>query len=443
MSELLSNAKLALSKLKDKFDDVAIKLMLRDSSMVKIWNNQLSIVQSWRDVKALVYLAKDKRVMELSLSIERPEQIVKICEDIGRYVPVMKESEIYAPLPEPSKIEPLGNLVDKRVYELMEDPSDVVEAMINEALSLGIERVAGTLEFNVMRKALVTSKGFGGHEEGSEVMGYLRVFKGEVSGHWAYGSRFIDLNALKGIAKKASEIATLSKNKVKIEPGKYDVLLSPLVMGNLANYIASMSSGLHLLMGFSMFMKVRIGDRVGSDKVVLYDVPRDVELANSTAFDDEGLRTFNKPIIDRGVFVNVLHNTKTAKKLGGKSTGNAGWIVPRPWNIKLEVGDYGEEELIGEVRKGLFITNNWYTRLQNYVEGQFSTVSRDAVYVIENGEIKGFTERVRIADTFFNLLKNVKALSRTSYLIRWWEVSTPSRVPYVLATKLNITRPFA
>lgn len=440
--EFIDNAKKALNRLKARFDDVAIKLVLKDSIMVKIWNNQVSVTQSWRTIESRVYLAKDRRVLELSLSLEKPEDIVKVCDEVSKHVAVMKESEIYAPLPEPATYKPLKDLVDLRIHNYMDNPLPLVENLIGNALDHGAERVAGTLELSIEKKSLVTSKGFEGEEEGSEVMCYLRAFKGDVSGHWAYGSRRVDVDSIKNVGKRAAEIASLAKSKVSTKPGKYDVVLSPLVVGNLLNDVAMMASGLYILMGFSMFMKFKPGDTVASPNVSLLDTPRNVKLARSTSFDDEGIETYDKPIIDNGEFTNILHNVKTSSKLGGKTTGNAGWITPLPWNIELRPGDYSEDELIKEVRRGFLITNNWYTRLQNYVEGQFSTVSRDAVFSIENGEIKGYTERIRVADTFINLLKNIKALGKTQYLIRWWEVRIPSKVPYLLATNINITKPF-
>ncbi|MEM1898930.1 MAG: metallopeptidase TldD-related protein, partial [Sulfolobales archaeon] len=95
-----------------------------------------------------------------------------------------------------------------------------------------------------------------------------------------------------------------------------------------------------------------------------------------------------------------------------------------------------------EVRNGLLITNNWYTRLQNYVEGTFSTVSRDAVFYIRNGEVVGSTGRVRIADNLNKLLNNVVMIGKECYMIKWWEVTVPSKVPYLLVRDVNITKPF-
>jgi len=441
---LLSEASKALNELMKEFNDVAIKLTSRDAVMVKLWNSEPSVVQSWREHTAVIYLSKDKRVFELGINLSKIEDVIKVAKRVKDYVGMMKESELYAPLPEPSRSGIDDVLVDSTVIKYMEDPLEPTNVMIEEAFREGAERVAGTLHLEVSKYALVTSKGFEGYKEGSEVMAYLRAFKGEDSGHWAYGSRYLRIEELKRVGKLAGRYASECSGKVTdIEPGRYDVVLSPLVLGNLMSYVGMMASALYVMMGFSIFMRRKPGEKIASEVLTLIDKPKDTELAGSAEFDDEGIETFDKEIIGKGIFKNLLHNSKTAGKLGVKSTGNAGWVMPRPWNLEVVKGDYGLDELIKEVKKGLLITNNWYTRLQNYVEGSFSSVTRDALFLVENGELRARVRRVRISDTFPNLLSNVQALGKDQYLIKWWEVEVPSRLPYALVRNVGITKPFA
>lgn len=428
--------------LKPKFDDVAALIRKRNYVMVKLWNTEPSVTQSWIETKVDLYLAKGKRVLQLSLSVSDAEQVIKAVEGLAAAIDKLEESELYAPLPQPGKWAPLEATVDKAVIKAMEDPKHIAEEMINGALSRGAERVAGTLTLGHSIKALVTSAGFEGSEEGTEVVAYLRAFKGEFSGHWAHGSRFLDMKSVREVGDKAGYYATLTNKKADFEPGKYDVILSPLVIGNLADYIGFMASAAAIMMGFSMFMKIKPGDQVGSEKFTLEDIPRDNELPGSTAFDDEGVPTYDKPIIKNGVLTNILHNSGTAAKMGASSTGNAGWIMPSPWNLKMSTGTLDEEGLAAELGNGIIINNNWYTRLQNYVEGIFSTVSRDATLLVRNGEIVGHLGRIRIADKFTNLMKNIEDLSKNLYKIKWWEVETPVKAPYVLVKGVNVTKPF-
>ncbi len=437
----IEKGELITEKLKAKFDEVATLIYHVREVMVKLANTQPSVVQSWDKIDVNLYLAKDKRLFLAVLSVKSVDEIVKSVENLSNYALSVKESEFYAPLPETVGCKPIDNIFDEEIARYMDDPSPLVELAVETSLSEGAERIAGTIDLKVLDKTLITSKGFKGIERGSEAMIYLRTFKNGFSGHWAHGCRHIDLKSVEETARRAVNYATACKKEVRVETGKYDVVMSPLVVGNLFNEVASMASAFSVLTGFSIFMKHKIGDRVASEKLTVEDAPRAAELAESSAFDDEGLETFNKPIINSGELSTLLHNTKTAKKMGSISTANAGWIAPKTWNILIKPGDSRENEMLEEVKRGILITNNWYTRLQNYVEGQFSTVSRDAALLIENGGIKGCVGRVRITDKFSTILRNIDLIGEKQHLVKWWEVPTPTKAPFILVRKVNLSKP--
>ncbi|MCD6357751.1 MAG: TldD/PmbA family protein, partial [Thermoproteales archaeon] len=292
-------------------------------------------------------------------------------------------------------------------------------------------------------KGLATSRGVELRESSTGVEGYLRAFVGESSGQWAVGSRRLERGALRLVARTAASLALKARGEPRdLKPGTYDLVLSPMVVGNLVDLVGMMSSALAVMMGFSIFARAKPGSKVASERFTLLDEPRNPELLGSTAFDDEGMPTRNKPIIEAGVLKTLLHNTKTAAKMGAASTGNAGWIEPHPWTLHIPAGDASLDEMISEVRRGLLVTNNWYTRLQNYVEGIFSTITRDAVIYIEDGELKHPVARVRIADRLPTLLSNIELVGKELHDISWWEVKPPVRAPYILVRSVHVSRPF-
>ncbi|MEM2021677.1 MAG: TldD/PmbA family protein [Zestosphaera sp.] len=442
MTEPVEIGRKVVEKLRGSYDDVAVLLRTRDKVMVKLWNTEPSITQSWLTTEVALLLTKSKRVIILEFSVGSLEEVLKAVENISGIVGRVEESELYAPLPEPLEVKPVEGMFDPNLVHAMNDPGPLTWKMIDAALSEGAEKVAGTLTLNKEIRTLTTSKGFEGGEEKTYVETYLRAFKGEFSGHWAHGSSRINEYEIRKVGARAGMYATITNSKADLQPGRYDVVLSPLVVGNLMNYVSFMSSALAVLMGYSMFIKYKPGEKISSEKLTLVDVPRDPTLPNATSFDDEGVPTYDKPIIERGVFRNLLHNSGTASKLGVRSTGNSGWLMPTAWNLHLEPGDLDEEELASELRNGVIITNNWYTRLQNYVEGIFSTVVRDATLLVKNGEVIGDVGRVRIAMSFPELLSNVEGLSRGVYYIKWWEVQTPIKAPYILVRNANLTKPY-
>ncbi|MGC8752224.1 MAG: TldD/PmbA family protein [Fervidicoccaceae archaeon] len=423
------------------WQDAAVLVIERDRALVKIWDGEAAVVQRWKTVDSYLRLGLDGRLIVLELATSDPRRIAEETGKLENIAKKVERSELYSPLPEPKEGLRIQNIVDDRIKRGLEDPASLVEDAVEEAMRSNVDRVSGTLSLEVYRRALITTAGFEGEEERSSIGLHLRAFSGEGSGHWSLGSTRIDDSSLKEVGRKAREIAHLSKKQAEFSPGKYDVILSPMVMGNLMNILAMMSSALATMMGYSFLSKYKAGDIVASNSFSLYDRPRDPLLPRGASFDDEGVETSDKAIIEDGKLKTLLHNGATASKNGSKSTGNAGWIMPRAWNLEIRGMDMKEGEMIEELRNGVLIMNNWYTRLQNYVEGQFSTVSRDAALLIEDGEVVGNVGRIRLSSSFPRLLKSIENMTRERSDVWWWEVDTPTRSPSSLIRGVELSRP--
>jgi PmbA protein len=158
-------------------------------------------------------------------------------------------------------------------------------------------------------------------------------------------------------------------------------------------------------------------------------------------FDDEGAPAKENVIIDHGVLKGYLHNNSTAKIFKTETTGNAGLVFPNPWNIEMDAGNVSKDELFKDTKKGLYLTNTWYTRFQNYARGDFSTIPRDGIFLIQNGEIKQSIKDLRISDNAATMLNNVAAISKERQHIHWWgEADPPSLSPYVLIKNVHLTK---
>jgi len=422
------------------FDECAVLLNNVERSMVRIANNQVVVTQNWVSGRASLYLSAKERVFQLSFDTINIDHIERSIKELALGVDRAERSFLYAPLPDPDpNARPLEGGFDQKVYDMLEKPSEVSEILINTALSEGAERVAGVIDLGVEERCLITSKGFSRCERKTFFTSHLRSFVGEGSGHWGYGSRFYDAREVENVARRSAEYAKLSRTQRSVEPGLYDMVLSPMVLGELLGSVARGFSAFSYILGLSFLRGKKPGDKVASDALTLKDDPLKNDLLGSSGFDDEGIATRVNTLIEHGVFKTLLHNTKTASYMGVGSTGNAGWIYPRPWSLTIEPGDMGDDELVKELKRGLIITNNWYTRFHNYVEGIFSTVSRDALLIVENGDIVGAAKKVRITDTLPNLLSRINAVGRTLYKVKWWEIGVPVEIPFVLVRGLRIS----
>jgi PmbA protein len=185
----------------------------------------------------------------------------------------------------------------------------------------------------------------------------------------------------------------------------------------------------------------RLDQKVASDIVTLRDVPASYSVSNRV-FDDEGVPAQENVIINKGVLKTYLHNTSTAKIFKTQTTANAGIVSPGPWNLEMDPGDLPKQEMFKEIKRGLYLTNTWYTRFQNYATGDFSTIPRDGIFLIENGEIKESWKDIRLSDNALRMLNNITGLSKERQHVHWWnEADPPSLSPYILMKKVQITRP--
>jgi PmbA protein len=440
--EVLAAGSRLIEKAKARgFSESAITAQVYESAMAKFANNRVTVVQSWSTIRVTVYLSAGRKIYVTELTPSSADEIVRVPDEAARIVTRLQDSEIYAPLPKPDG-KPLPGLASISVIKGMDHVAEYADLLVSSALTVASSsKAAGMVELEHGYRIVATSAGAELLEEYTSVEAYIRTLVDEASGHWAYTSTAVDDRELRAAGEVAASYALQARTRVSVEPGVYDAILSPLVVGNLIGDVAWMASALAVLMGVSIFSRYGVGSKIGSELVTIIDDPHDVELPGATGFDDEGVATMRKPVIEKGVVRTLLHNTKTAEAMKAKTTGNAGLITPSPWNVVVSPGDSKLEEMIAEVKRGLLVLNNWYTRFQNYVEGVFSTVTRDALLYIEGGEVKGGTSRLRIADTIPNLLSHVKLVGKDVYKVKWWEIPFPTKAPYMLVHGLRFTKP--
>ncbi|MEM0373507.1 MAG: TldD/PmbA family protein [Sulfolobaceae archaeon] len=419
--------KLVEELVKKGFQQVAVLEIKVKSTMVKFAESKVSVIQKWSTSSISILIGKNKKFTVLEFKGD-----AKLDNNIENLIDKIEESPYY-PILSNNQRSYKRIEVENDVDRLIQDPSSAVA----DVLDYAEYPIYGMINFVRYKRILHTSTGFEGEEEKTFVNGYARAFNGEYSGQWAFFSRNYSPAKLREMVKKACEFASIT-GEVKIDEGKYNVLLSPLVFANLMNYLMNMASAMSVEYGMSIFLNTNQGEKVASEKLSLYDSPRNDEIPYSTAFDDEGTFTYNKAVIENGTFQTLLYNNALARLKGKNSTGNAGWTYPHSWGIEVKPGEVSENSLFSS--NLIFFNNNWYTRFQNYYEGTFSTVGRDAVVVYREGKPVGVAKRIRIADSLRNIIKNIEDLSKERYNIMWWESEMPVITPYTLIRDVRISK---
>jgi PmbA protein len=439
MSDILNKTEEIVKKAKALgADEVIARTTFGRYRQARFSNNQVDITVAWNDYVTDVSLAWKKRVVatqihdfqEIDPSIKRLLELAKVSKENPMFGGFAKGSFRYA-----------KSNADKKLQDL-DDPSEYVFEAIGAAeKEVGSQIDSGGILFTKFEDVyLVSSEGPVGVDSRSAIELSIRAFsEREASGHGVECSSTLKDFKPSRAGAKAGEIAKLAKNPKVGEEGVYDVIFDPLIFGSLLGVWGSMVSAFSILVQQSVFVN-RLGQKVAPENVTLKDNPSTYSMANRI-FDDEGVPTRENVFIDHGVLKTYLHNTSTAKIFKTETTANAGLVAPNAWNIEMNLGDMSREKLFKEVKRGLYLTNTWYTRFQNYAKGDFSTIPRDGIFLIEKGEVKQSLKDLRISDNALSLLGNVAGISKERQHVHWWgEADPPSLSPYVLIKDVHITK---
>ncbi len=144
-----------------------------------------------------------------------------------------------------------------------------------------------------------------------------------------------------------------------------------------------------------------------------------------------------------GISKGVIHNTSTAQKAGTESTGNAGLVSPSNHNIVFKPGTHSFDELLEEASTGgnpaIYVTNCWYKRFTSRLDGVFSVIPRDGMFLVEHGELTQPIRELRISDQMLRILANIIAMENNITQIRSWDVETPTFIPSILVQDVQFT----
>jgi PmbA protein len=439
MSEALSKTEAIVKKGKALgADEVLANTTFGRYRQTRFSNNEVDITVAWNDYVTDVALSWQKRFVATQIhNFEKTDETMKRLYQLAK---VSKENPMYGGTAK-GTFKYTKNEADRSLENLdqAEYVFQAIDAARNEA---GPDLNAGGILFTKLEDIyLASSEGPVGEDCRSAIEFSIRAFsQREASGHGVECSSTIKGFDPSRAGRKAGEIARMAKNPKEGVEGRYDVIFDPLISGALLGMWGGMTSAFAVMIQRSIFVG-KLGQKVASDTVTMRDVPAQYSMSNRV-FDDEGVPVKENVLIDKGILKTYVHNTSTAKIFKTETTGNAGLVYPNPWNLELDAGGISKDEMFKDVKRGLYLTNTWYTRFQNFATGDFSTIPRDGMFLIENGELKQSWKDVRISDNALRMLNNVAGISKERQHVHWWgEADPPSLSPYILMKDVQITRP--
>ena len=213
------------------------------------------------------------------------------------------------------------------------------------------------------------------------------------------------------VGRYAAERALSRLKSRKVATCEVPVLFeNTLAAGMLGAYVQATSGG--ALYRRATFLLDSVGQTVLSDHIDIDEDPFTLQGKASAPFDDEGVRTRRRRVVDAGVVQAYFLSTYSARKLNLRTTGHAGGSQNLVLRSRLtQPGDH-LDEMLRKLGRGLFVTELMGQGV-NYVTGDYSRGA--AGFWVEGGRIVHPVSEVTIAGNLKALFQQIVAIGADAY----------------------------
>ncbi len=389
---------------------------------VSVRKGELETVERNRDksLGVTVYVGNQRGNASTSdFSREAIERTVQAAYDIARFT----AQDPVAGLPEPDDVARLEEQPDLDLFH----PWDVTSEQAAE-LALRCERAAFDTDLRITNSegagvSAQQSHFFSAHSHGFRG-GYASsrhsISVAPIAGRgddmqrdaWYSSMRSaLELASPEAVGRYAAERALARLKSRKIPTRECPVLFeSPLAAGLLGSYVQATSGG--SLYRKSSFLLDSLGKQVFPDHVDIGEDPFVRRGKGSAAFDEEGVRTRARKVVDAGRVEGYFLSSYSARKLGMHTTGNAGGS--HNLSLTSRRTDPGDDlvHMLKKLGTGLFVIELMGQGV-NYVTGDYSRGASG--FWVENGEIAFPVQEITIAGNLREMLMGIEAVGADVY----------------------------
>lgn len=214
------------------------------------------------------------------------------------------------------------------------------------------------------------------------------------------------------IGRYAAERALSRLNARKLDTRKCPILFeAPLAAGLLGAFVQAVSGG--ALYRKSTFLMDSLGTAVFAPDIQIVEDPYVVGGVGSSPFDEEGVRTQCRDVVKDGVVQGYFLSTYSARKLGMKSTGNAGGSHNLQIFSSHTKSTDNFKAMLKKLDTGLLVTELMGQGV-NYVTGDYSRGASG--YWVERGVIQYPVEEITIAGNMKTMLKDIVAIGNDTLI---------------------------
>ncbi|WP_101468732.1 metallopeptidase TldD-related protein [Nocardia fluminea] len=242
-----------------------------------------------------------------------------------------------------------------------------------------------------------------------------------------------------GLLAELSRRLDWSKRRVELPAGRYETLLPPSSVADLMIYLAWSMEGRGAHEGHTAFSRAggtRIGERLSDIPLTLYSDPNASGLeyrpfvatpssSESLSVFDNGLSARRVDWIGEGVIESLVYPRATAAEFAAPAT------VPGENLLLTGGGDASLDDMIARTERGLLLTCLWYIREVDPATLLLTGLTRDGVYLVEDGQVTGAVNNFRFNESPLDLLRRVSEAGATEITLprEWKDWFTRTAMP--------------
>jgi len=344
------------------------------------------------------------------LDCDSIDTLVKGAEEIAKSSPADPE---YMP-PIQSQTFPT---VPQRYYN---DVAQLTPAAIAEEISTAVEiakaenyKTGGLFAASWGAKAIANSEKLFAFD-GFSNLNYSATMHGPLgSGFASQNAESVSRVNAKSLAHLALKTAKNAQNPQPVEPGEYTVIFEPHAVADLLGFMTWNMSARDADEGTTVFAG-KVGQRLFNERVSIETKIDDPELP-APPFGPDGLSARRTVWVHAGVVERLRHDRYWASQ---KKTDPDPLLYP----LLMDGQEQSFADLIARCKKGLLVKRLWYIRYVDRKELLLTGMTRDGLFLIENGRIIHPVTNLRFNESPVVFLQNVIAMSRPERVEDWAKV---------------------
>ncbi|MFW9799092.1 MAG: TldD/PmbA family protein [Candidatus Thorarchaeota archaeon] len=441
---LLEKASIALRRAEAMgVSQTEVRISLARMALTRLANSIIdqNVAENRAQARVLLYL--EKRKGSVSIEALDDESIIEAVESAVKMARVAPEDKDFKSLPSPkpySSSLTRENLVCQTTAEATpEERAEFGMTAIQTAHEVDkrISTVAGAISNFLAETVIANSLGVEAYQASTSSNVNLTILGKDgvdESAGWAENNQrdIRNLNIVK-VAETAAGKAASSFGVKALKPGEYEAILEPASFAELGLFMIWIGFSALAYQEYRSFLRDRIGERLFSEKLTLWDDALDNRFPVPQLFDDEGYPKSKLNLVDSGVVKNLVYDSYTAGKDDEVSTGHntkmRGASAPFAGHLITLDGNSSLDEMIADAKKGILITHFHYTNPVDPTKGMLTGLTRDGTWLVEKGEIKNPVGTLRFTDAIPRVLSEIDMIGKYPDLRNSSAIFPPVKVP--------------